>query len=47
MLYANGRGKMFSKSLIMPFGFALLAIAGLLFQIVAYAVHSPVTLLQP
>lgn len=38
---------MFSKSLIMPVGFALLAIAGLLFQIVAHALHSPVTLLQP
>ncbi|MBB4519981.1 UNVERIFIED_ORG: hypothetical protein M2435_000764 [Rhizobium sophorae] len=38
---------MFSKSLIMPFGFAMLAIAGLLFQIAARALNSPVTLLQP
>lgn len=38
---------MFSKSLIMPFGFALLAISGLLFQIIAHALHSPVTMLQP
>lgn len=38
---------MFTKSLIMPLGFAMLAVAGLLFQIVAYALHSPVTVLQP
>ncbi|AHF84076.1 hypothetical protein RLEG3_20680 [Rhizobium leguminosarum bv. trifolii WSM1689] len=38
---------MFRKSLIMPFGFAMLAIAGLLFQIVSHTLHSPVTLLQP
>ncbi|MGO7209309.1 hypothetical protein ACCT30_51105, partial [Rhizobium ruizarguesonis] len=42
-----GRGKMFSKSLIMPFSFAMLAIAGLLFQIAAHALYSPVTMLQP
>ncbi len=38
---------MFSKSLIMPFGFAILAIAGLLFQFVAYLLETPVTLLHP
>ncbi|MGZ2424337.1 hypothetical protein EV131_101399 [Rhizobium laguerreae] len=38
---------MFSKSLIMPVGFAMLAIAGLLFQIAANALDSPVTMLQP
>ncbi|MGZ2380268.1 hypothetical protein ACVIRO_001650 [Rhizobium ruizarguesonis] len=38
---------MFSKSLIMPFSFAMLAIAGLLFQIAAHALYSPVTMLQP
>lgn len=38
---------MFSKSLIMPVGFAILAIAGLLFQIATHALHSPVTMLQP
>jgi hypothetical protein len=38
---------MFSKSLIMPLGFAMLAVAGLLFQIITHALHSPVTLLQP
>ncbi|ANM10665.1 hypothetical protein AMK06_CH02315 [Rhizobium sp. N541] len=38
---------MFTKSLIMPLGFAMLAIAGLLFQIAAHALHSPVTMLQP
>lgn len=36
---------MFSKSLIMPFSFVMLAIAGLLFQIATHALHSPVTLL--
>jgi hypothetical protein len=35
---------MFTKSLIMPFGFATLALAGLLFQLSA---HAPVTLLHP
>lgn len=38
---------MFSKSLIMPVGFAVLAIAGLLFQIAVRALETPVTLLQP
>lgn len=38
---------MFSKSLIMPVGFAILAIAGLLFQIATHALHYPVTMLQP
>ena len=38
---------MFSKSLIMPAGFALLAVAGLLFQLAVYALETPVTLLQP
>jgi hypothetical protein len=47
MLYAKGRGTMFTKSLIMPFGYAMIAIAGLLFQIASYALHSPVTVLQP
>jgi len=47
MLGSNGRGNMFTKSLIMPFGFATLAIAGLLFQLTVYALHTPVTLLHP
>jgi hypothetical protein len=38
---------MFAKYLIMPYGFAGLALAGLLFQLAAHALHSPVTLLQP
>ncbi|ARM88507.1 hypothetical protein RHEC894_CH02210 [Rhizobium sp. CIAT894] len=38
---------MFSKSLIMPFGFALLAISGLLFQLAVHALETPVTQLQP
>lgn len=38
---------MFSKSLIMPVGFAVLAIAGLLFQVAVHALETPVTLLQP
>ncbi len=38
---------MFSNSLIMPFGFAMLAVAGLLFQLMAYLLETPVTLLQP
>lgn len=38
---------MFMKSLIMPLGFAILAISGLLFQIAAYVLNSPVTVLQP
>lgn len=36
---------MFSQSLIMPFGFAALAIAGLLFQLAVHALETPVTLL--
>lgn len=36
---------MFSKSLIMPFGFAMLAIAGLAFQLAVYALETPVTVL--
>ena len=47
MLHKKGEKKMFSKSLIMPVGFALLAIAGLLFQLAVYALETPVTLLQP
>ncbi|ANL53375.1 hypothetical protein AMC82_CH02217 [Rhizobium phaseoli] len=43
----KGRGRVFSKSLIMPFGFAILAAAGLLFQLIAYLLETPVTLLQP
>lgn len=38
---------MFTKSLIMPFSFAMLAVAGLLFQLLVHALHTPVTLLQP
>jgi hypothetical protein len=38
---------MFSKSLIMPFGLATLAIAGLLFQIAIHALETPVTQLHP
>ncbi|MGZ2483541.1 hypothetical protein ACVITL_002064 [Rhizobium pisi] len=38
---------MFRKSLIMPFGFATLAIAGLLFQIAIHALETPVTQLHP
>ncbi|EJZ21623.1 hypothetical protein RCCGEPOP_09022 [Rhizobium sp. Pop5] len=38
---------MFSKSLIMPFGFAMLAIAGLLFQLASYALETPITQLYP
>ncbi|AHG45439.1 hypothetical protein RLEG12_20385 [Rhizobium leguminosarum bv. trifolii CB782] len=38
---------MFSKSLIMPYGFAMLAISGLLFQLAVYALDTPVTHLHP
>ncbi|MBB4290303.1 hypothetical protein GGE16_002343 [Rhizobium leguminosarum] len=38
---------MFSKSLIMPLGFAMLAISGLLFQLAMYALETPVTQLHP
>lgn len=38
---------MFTKYLIMPYGFAALALAGLLFQLAAHALNTPVTLLQP
>lgn len=38
---------MFTKSLIMPFGFATLALAGLLFQLSVHALQAPVTLLHP
>lgn len=38
---------MFTKSLIMPFGFATLAVTGLLFQLIAHALDTPVTLLHP
>ncbi|MBB3351953.1 hypothetical protein FHT70_001871 [Rhizobium sp. BK049] len=38
---------MFSKSLIMPFGFAILALSGLMFQLVAYLLETPVTVLHP
>jgi len=38
---------MFTKSLLMPVGFAALAFSGLMFQIAAYAFSTPVTLLHP
>lgn len=38
---------MSSKSLIMPLGFAILALSGLLFQLLTHALHMPATLLQP
>ena len=38
---------MSSKSLIMPLGFAVLALSGVLFQLAAYALQSPVTYLHP
>jgi len=41
------RVKMSGKSLIMPLGFAALALSGLLFQLISHAMHMPVTLLQP
>lgn len=37
---------MSSKSIIMPLGFALLALSGLLFQIAAHLLHAPMTFLQ-
>jgi len=42
-----GEERMFSNSLIMPFGFAIFAAAGLLFQLIAYLLETPVTMLQP
>lgn len=47
MLGSKGRGNMFTKSLIMPFGFATLAVGGLLFQLMVHALQAPVTLLHP
>jgi hypothetical protein len=38
---------MFTKSLLMPAGFAALAFSGLMFQIAAHAFSAPVTLLHP
>ncbi|EJC79349.1 hypothetical protein Rleg4DRAFT_0941 [Rhizobium leguminosarum bv. trifolii WSM2297] len=38
---------MFSKSLIMPYSFATLAISGLLFQLAVHALEVPVTHLYP
>jgi len=38
---------MFTKSLLLPAGFAALAFSGLMFQIAAHAFSAPVTLLHP
>ncbi|ARQ10236.1 hypothetical protein NXC12_CH02215 [Rhizobium etli] len=48
MLYSKTEEeRMLSKSLIMPFSFAILALSGLLFQFVAYLLETPVTVLHP
>ncbi len=38
---------MFTKSLLMPVGFAVLAFSGLMFQIGVHALSTPVTQLIP
>lgn len=38
---------MFTKSLLMPAGFAALAFSGLMFQIAVHTLSAPVTLLHP
>jgi hypothetical protein len=38
---------MFTKSLLMPVGFAALAFSGLMFQVAVHALSTPVTVLLP